>query len=90
MLISDRNNFLDELENNRLVAESLLTKKAELNANKTAVQERLANIVKQATGWTTLDTWAQEALDSVKNNKMIDLVKLDEDIAKWVASQGSN
>lgn len=83
MLISDRNNFLDELENSRLVAESLLTKKAELDANKTAVQERLAK-------WTTLDTWAQNALDAVKNNKMIDLVQLDADIATWVASQGSN
>ena len=90
MLISDRNNLLNEMENNRLLAESLAIKKAELDANKTAVQERLANIVKQAAGWTTLDPWAQDALDAVKNNKIVDLNKLDTDIQTWINSQGGN
>ena len=88
MLAINRNNLLNQIEQERLLAENLAIKKAELEANKTAVQERLANIVKQAAGWTTLDPWAQDALDAVKNNKFVDLNKLDTEIQTWINSQG--
>jgi hypothetical protein len=62
----------------------------ELSANKLAVQSRLENIVKGATGWSELDKWAKDALDAVSNNKFVDIAKLDSDIATWIANNGGN
>ena len=89
MLSCNRQAILDEITRAEAIAADNKVKAATLMENKTAVQERLTNIVKQAAGWSTLDPWAQNALDSVKNNKIVDLTQLDAEIAAWVAAQGN-
>lgn len=88
MLSINRNNLLNQIEQNRLQSLEILQKKADLDANKTAVQTRLETIVKESTGWTTLDKWVTDALDAVKNNKFVDLNNLDANIQTWINSQG--
>lgn len=87
MNISDYEFEKEHLEASRLAVIEESDKRKALLENHTAVQNMLAEIVKQAAEWTTLDRWAQDALDAVKLGKPVDIIQLQANIQAWAASR---
>jgi hypothetical protein len=67
----------------------LIAKRNELKNNHAQVQNILSQVVQTAAGWSTLDSWAVDALDSIRMGKPVDIAKLLNDINTWKESNNA-